>query len=325
MADQLAGVIAMLTVLICVIVALFVKYVAPVKSTGNEIKESSSGVFTYKLSSKVLFGTRVASFLWFFIVVWIYRWAAFNPNYWYFTVWNIILLAIYFLLASICSLHYLLDPDNKAEYKYWLSPAYRQLCAEWLKTMSDVAGCNAVFVTVVTFGVLDRSMEFWNIAYHLSNSLLMFVDTFQNRIKVEIRSCLSGIIFLYGYCIFAWLLVKAAGIRPWPYFFLKTDSAAAYGWYIGLLVLYFLFFYLWFSLSKQRLKMLAKGSCCGISSDIIDDDTILVANETDTDTTEIDAGDGVSLVALTKQKQQQDNLIQEKGDTKVNSNVVSPV
>ncbi len=38
----------------------------------------------------------------------------------------------------------------------------------------------------------------------------------------------------------------SSGTKPWPYFFLNTDSGGAFVWYEGLLILNFIFFLIWY-------------------------------------------------------------------------------
>ena len=87
MADQLVGIICMLSIIVVIIVALFYKYVDPVKTEGNEYEVVARSIFAGAdaeggVASKVLLATRASCFIWFFCVVWVYRWVEFFPNYW---------------------------------------------------------------------------------------------------------------------------------------------------------------------------------------------------------------------------------------------------
>ncbi len=287
---QLTGVIIVTTLVWAVLVGLLHKYVEPEKEDGDEYRVVAESLWArpgkVSMANHVLLVTRICSFCWFFCLAWVYRWVTYDPNYWYFTIWNIILLSLYFLAATICSVQFFLDPDNKQEISFLLSPSKRAQMAVWLKTASDVTGSCALFVSVVAFGVLDNSMEFWNVTFHLTNSLFFLVETAQNSIRAQPRNCLVGLVFMYVYVVFAWILVAGAQIRPWPYFFLNTEYVIAYGWYIGLQLFYMLFFVFWLGIVKQKFKIFGWCTMKNAPKDIA------LAG---------DPSDGVSLVTMDSQ------------------------
>ncbi len=199
----------------------------------------------------ILFALRVAGFLWFFCFAWIGRWIyrateGTDPPYWYFTVWNIILLGFYFLLASICSWQHYIDPNGSstAGFPSWYTPERRRLVGSVTSMVYDVAGSNALFVTLVAFTVLDSSGRFWNIANHLSNSLFILGDTVLNDLDPKPFNLQYSLIWLYAYTCFVWIIVDT-DTREWPYNFMKVDEASAFFVYTVLLVLNILLYLLW--------------------------------------------------------------------------------
>jgi hypothetical protein len=191
----------------------------------------------------------------------------------YFTHWNLILLTVYFFLTTIHSVIYIISKNGylgltnppwqdvshplKA-YPLLFGPdnAYERLCKNTAR-LHDFAGACAIFVTIVNFGVLDSSTEMWNVVNHLTNSIFIGFDLLNNNIESSMQSYKWCISWIYFFIIFTWGLVDT-GMKPWPYFFLDTDSSGVYGWYEGLLILNFIFFIIWFYICRLKFVLASK-------------------------------------------------------------------
>jgi len=207
----------------------------------------------YQNANTWLLCWRLFCFCWFFCFAFVAKWIddatvqKKDPGYWFFTNWNLILLGVYFGLTSVCSVLSRTDPTGAgAAYD---SPMYTKLFAA-VGALHDVAGANAIFVTVVALGILDPTPSFWNLTNHLSNTLFMFVEMSLNSIKARPHNYVWSIIWAFVYVSFAWIIVST-GTRPVPYFFLNTvDRPASFGWYTGLLVINGVFYVGWIYLNN---------------------------------------------------------------------------
>ena len=219
-------------------------------------------------ANNLLFSWRIFCFLWFFCFAimgkWIYDAAdtGKDPGYWYFTNWNLILLGIYFLVTLLCTLQYRIDSRGGADNDVvsptlpsWWGPTARSRLVQLCGVMHDVAGANAIFVTVVALGILDPSPNFWNLTNHLSNTLFMFVELALNKLQARHDNYIWSISWAFVYVCFAWIIVYS-GVRKTPYFFLKTvDEPGAFGWYTGLLMLNALFFWFWVWICRKSKEL----------------------------------------------------------------------
>ena len=202
--------------------------------------------------STTLLFTRIVSFCWFLGVAFFGRIVYYDTYkghggeyFKWFTHWNIILIWVYFGLASSLSLiRYLGDdrlptqcqpqPQSRID-RYKLAQAARMI--------GDVVVINAPMVTIIIYGLLDRDMDFWNMTAHLSNTFLPFVDYTLNADVVQYESYKWNLTFIYIYACFVWIFVAASAIS-YPYFFLDTSAFGGYtfGVYTGLLLLNGLFY-----------------------------------------------------------------------------------
>jgi hypothetical protein len=229
----------------------------------------------YEWTNWILCATRFGSFLYFAILAWGISWARYGANdmYNYFTHWNIVLLTVYFFIASIHSIVYILAKNGLGgitnppwqdvshplkDYPLIFGPtnAYERFCKNTAR-LHDFAGCCAIFITVVNFGVLDSSTEMWNVVSHLTNSIFIGFDLLNNNIESSMESYKWNISWIYLFIIFTWGIVES-GVKPWPYFFLNTDKSAAYAWYEGLLILNFIFFLIWFYICRLKFIIASK-------------------------------------------------------------------
>ena len=247
----LGGVIAMITLEVAVILILIF-----LRQRYNPICRREQRPFS-ELSGRSLVGTlvgdrvlllfRFCSFLYFLCVAWAWNWSKAadgnspSQKYNYFTNWNLVLITVYFLNALSCSVLHALDKVRHLSAQH--HAIVEQLCRNSAR-LFDVCGSCALFVTVVSYGILDHSGDQWNVIAHITNSVFMIVEAAFNDLAGSMESFKFVIFWAYFYLIFTWGLV-GTGVKGSPYFFLETSSATAFGWYSGLLVLLFLFFIIW--------------------------------------------------------------------------------
>lgn len=256
MTDYIGGVATMVVIEFVAILAFsyfyyFKKYPPVYSDTAYVDCGQSIWIKKYPNANNWLLGWRIFCFLWFFCFAfvgnWIHRAAVQkkDPGYWFFTNWNLILLGIYFGFASVASWQFRSDSAGATHN----SPLHKKFIT-CMGAMHDVAGANAIFVTVVALGILDRSLSFWNLTNHLSNTLFMFVEMFLNSVKACKHNYIWSIIWAFVYVCFTWIIVYTK-TRKVPYFFLNTvDKPASFGWYTGLLIVNGSFYAGWIYLNK---------------------------------------------------------------------------
>jgi hypothetical protein len=290
MTDYIGGVAALIVVEYVLIISFcifwyFKKFPPKVSETRYTDAAISCWMRKCTSSNTALICWRVFCNLWFFWFAFVAKWSYTgaqhkDPGYWFFTNWNLILLGVYFGFALLCSVQYKLDSmsameagvndvnsastitdnvrkteancccRNRFQLPAWYTKDIRDRVVNITGIMYDVAGANAIFVTVVAWGVLDHSGDFWNVTNHLTNSLFMLVEMVLNRIQTNTYNYVWSISWAFLYVCFAWIIVYT-GTRPLPYFFLDTaEKPAAFGWYTGLLFVNFLFYVIWTYLNR---------------------------------------------------------------------------
>jgi hypothetical protein len=250
MTDYIGGVAALTVCEFIIIMVCCLYYYSkhpeekPSPAQAYENAATSALQSIWSISDTALLTWRVLCFLWFLCFAITTNWIYFavnegiDPGYWYFTNWNLILLGIYFFIAALCSIQHRLDPlggtdaPSTALPKWW-TPKIRQHIVRIAGIGHDVAGANAIFVTVVALGILDPSPTFWNLTNHLSNSVFMFIELALNNIHARSENYVWNLTWVFVYVCFAWIIVYT-GVRKTPYFFLKTvNKPEAFAWYVS--------------------------------------------------------------------------------------------
>ena len=268
MADYVGGVIAMITLelaFIAVLIWLRQRCYPLQETTRAFTEQSGSSILGTPRGDRLLLAYRLCSFLYFLCVAWAWNWSkasdgkGASQKYNYFTNWNLVLITVYFFNAASCSALRLLDIQLSARHQM----VAEQLCKNTAR-LFDVCGSCALFVTVVSYGILDHSGDQWNIIAHITNSLFMLVEAALNDMRGSMESFKFLLAWAYFYLIFTWGLVGTQ-VKSSPYFFLETSSAAAFGWYSGLLVLLYVFFVAWIgvlALKHRVARGLGFGDSC---------------------------------------------------------------
>ena len=155
------------------------------------------------------------------------------------------LLSFWFFCASLSSVIHLY-PELPLLNSVGLSdPERRKTVALVTRRVGDVVGSCAIFITTIQYILLSPEYGFWDSLVHMTNSFFMIIEYCLNNITSHVRNIMIAYWFMYVYLIFTWIIVPGAGAKDWPYWFLDTDSAACFGWYPGLLVIYSIFFVIW--------------------------------------------------------------------------------
>jgi hypothetical protein len=178
----------------------------------------------------------------------------------YFTNWNIILVSIYYSLAfasSCIGIKYGSGYSDDAgtgsiDRSDWDKNVI--LLGKIQNIIFEVEGATALLVTVVSFGLLDQSLDFWNITPHLMQTISFLIEMTLNRLHVNFEHAPFNLIWAGLYCCFVWPMVATGVMEKWPYFFFHTDTAACFIWYNGLFMADVGFYSMWYGLSYTKYK-----------------------------------------------------------------------
>mmetsp|Transcript_19532 Transcript_19532/g.28101 ORF Transcript_19532/g.28101 Transcript_19532/m.28101 type:complete len:256 (+) Transcript_19532:109-876(+) len=178
-----------------------------------------------------------------FSVTTLYKYSSNDPNlssgWHYYTNWNLILISIYFMLASFISSF---DAFRNYDDTFSASiPALRRVSL-FVGIVYPVICSTAIMVTVLNFTLLDSNLGFWDITSHLTQSIsLIFVEMPLSKALIKPHDVWVVITWPLIYLIFIWPIV-ATDVREWPYFFLETNRPTCFIWYTALLLFSILFF-----------------------------------------------------------------------------------
>ena len=204
----------------------------------------------------ILCGFRILFFFWFALFNTVYRMFFFHPRGWhYYTNWNIYLLGFYYTFSSTSTILLM-----KKE-KYSLSEketVYAEYVAAVASVLYTVAGSAAIMITGLNFLLLNPEPTFWNLTLHLSTTLSLLIDMSLNDMAVNRQDVLFSIIWPYCYLVFIWPIVKESVRGEWPYFFVETQNASSFFWYLFLYVMSFLFFVAFYFLHRGKDKLIMR-------------------------------------------------------------------
>ena len=173
----------------------------------------------------------------------------------YFTNWNIFLITAYFFEAFLASA--LLIVAKRRNYDIWISASTQHFLGTFLSIHFAVAGASAIFITTVNFAVLNPDMELFNIASHLATSIALIIDLSMNNIHVHYLEFICNFTWAAIWLTFIWPIV-ASDTRGWPYHFLETEKAKCFLWYNIMYAFNFLFYSIWWALSRAKFRLLGK-------------------------------------------------------------------
>lgn len=223
----------------------------------------------------LLLVTRFITFGFFFSIALLLSFIEENPHAWnYFTLWNVMIISLYFLLASISSflgcfynveiqasldrakLSHGVELDNWSKYVPLLSRA--------VHIVFEVAGATGLLITVVNFILLNPEFSFWNVSHHFLTSCVLLLEMCQVRLPVVMLHYPFNLTWVSIFTVFTWIIVSL-DIRYWPYPFMVANDWTCVLWYSGLMVLNFLFYCLWYWISLLR------NYCWGYAPNELDD------------------------------------------------------
>lgn len=224
--------------------------------------------------SVLLLCTRIASFCYIFGLsgLWNFIRNDWN-NLYYFTLWNVIMISVYYAMAvasSVIGLVYhadyvsntttgienswmAVDAPASAEKKYWSDHVQRlSFC---MQILFQVAGASALFVTVIAFSFLDPSFVFWNVSAHFVTTMTFLAEMAQNSMIIRWHHVVLNMLWAVIYLLYIWPAVATRQVTNWPYSFLETGSAGSFGWYFALFFINVVFYMLWYYLSRAKYEL----------------------------------------------------------------------
>jgi hypothetical protein len=221
-----------------------------------------------KASQIILFLFRLGTFVFFFTMPFIYAYVKFGGNRsMYFTIWNIELISLYFFLATISSVIGMFYDSEFENYEkqqheneetpnhgFWSESLTKFGYA--IQILFQIAGSTAFFVTVINFATLDPAFKFWNVSAHFVTTMCFLAELILNVMIVRWEHVVFTILWALSYLIFIWPMVAEGAATRWPYFFLHTDSASVYPWYIVLFLALIIFFYIFWFVGFCKIRII---------------------------------------------------------------------
>lgn len=237
--------------------------------------------FQYTYASLNVYGgnllllcTRIASFCYIFGLSGLWN---FTRNHWdnlyFFTLWNVLMISVYYAMAIISSIIGLLyhadyasntatgienswmavDAPPTAEKKYWSDHVQRlSFC---MQILFQVAGASAMFVTVIAFSFLDPDFGFWNVSAHFVTSLTFITEMSQNSLIIRWHHVVINMLWAIIYLLYIWPAVATGQVTDWPYGFLDTGSPGCFAWYFALFFFNVIFYLVWYYLSRAKYEI----------------------------------------------------------------------
>lgn len=217
----------------------------------------------------------------------------------YFTDWNVVLVASYFSFATCCSAiglgtkrrnspeQLLGDVEvadaGSSDVSASASPSpsalaspssgYKNTLGNCTQILFEVAVTTAFFITVINFMFLDARVSFFNFSQHLVTSVTLAAEMCINSLIIRLEHIVFLLVWVYLYVVFVWVVVGSRLVENFPYFFLNVDSPACFAWYPVLFLFVCIFFVIVDRLSRLKSYMLP-GATLGIRS-VVADETIV--------------------------------------------------
>lgn len=113
----------------------------------------------------------------------------------------------------------------------------------------------ALFITVINYSATDPTYAFWNVSHHFMTLLTLILELFLNNMYVRADHYPFNLSWAVLYLICIWPVVVMNKIPDWPYLFLATDTYFCCLYYIGLFTADFLFYYVFYALSKLKYSL----------------------------------------------------------------------
>lgn len=226
---------------------------------GKEFPIVNQSCWTHPVGFYLLLAWRIIWFCYFLGVVFIWGYVRSGmANAFYFTLWNVDLITLYYALVLTSSFLGLWYDRN--------CMSHGTVSTDWSESMHRLgyviqiiyafAGATAFFVTVVAFGALNPKFEFWNVNQHFVTSMSFLGELALNSMPVRNEHVIFQITWAFLWLMFCWPMVGAKALDEWPYFFLDTDAASVFAWYIGLFIIDIVFYYLWYWMAQGKERFL---------------------------------------------------------------------
>ncbi len=221
------------------------------------VYRSSVGHFGWTV---VLLATRLCSFAFFFSVPTV--WFSMREHieiYRYFTHWNMLLITLYFLLATVSSMIGIAEQAKEHHFETGATVEWSKdmfVFGSIVQVLFEVAGGSALFITFVVT-LFMPSFSFWNITDHIVTSAALILELLLNSMMVRTEHVIFNLVWNFIYLLFLWPAVYFHLVASWPYHFLYTDLACLW-WYTLLVVLNMGLYFIWCGLSLLKARCIMK-------------------------------------------------------------------
>lgn len=228
----------------------FGKTISQAGSSWIRLDDSSHGIMNI-----VLLVYRIVAFGWLGVFATIVGLSMFFPTSWhYYTIWNLILISLYFLLAIISSICHLLKSDQTLPDGW--SRSFVLNLGKVVGVSFGFVASSALMVTTLNFMLLNPKPTFWNVTEHLTQLIAILIEFSLNAVPVNPQEVMLAISWPMLYLVFIWPIV-GTNIRGWPYYFLEVSSASAFVWYQILFAVCVVFFFVFYGLDVLKWRLIS--------------------------------------------------------------------
>ena len=232
----------------------------------------------HPLLKYVLIATRLQSLGYILCVSVIGNYVAVGGFQWfYFTLWNVELLSIYYILALTCSMiglfwkptpvaierrRIVTESEDEPEVIRNRTPTWSlsiRILGSFTHILFEVCGGTAVLVTVINFIVINPEFSFWNATSHFVPLMTLVIELCLNNMYLRVDHYVFNISWAWLYLIFVWPLVVLKTINFWPYPFLALDTPSCYLLYTLLIIADIVFYFIFYGMSTLKYYLRHKG------------------------------------------------------------------
>lgn len=232
----------------------------------SSIGEEASSRLNLQREKTVMYSLlfwRTINLLYFFGVSFLWGYIYFEGNNaYFFTIWNIDIICLYYLLMVIATIIGVFYDEELREHKRIFAKGDVPFWSDkmmnfgfFLQILYSFVGATALFITVVAFTTLEHKFEIWNVSFHFVTSISFIFDAMLNRLQVRWEHLVMNMSWIFLYLIFIWSMVGSGTLKKWPYFFLDTDTIAVFVWYPLLFTLNILFYGLWIGVNHFKVAV----------------------------------------------------------------------
>lgn len=211
----------------------------------------------------VLMCVRLVLFLYFFIVGSVLNGVEKSYAFDYFENWCALLVMLYFLLATICSIISIHTERSRTDVERRLNAVSAwtlkvRVLGVCTHLIFEVAGGTSMFVLVMVHFIHGPASELIN-TVHIMSFVALLVEMWLNTVRVRFDQYPACAAWLVFYLLVIWPCVFTGVFLTWPYPEMTTKDILCFRNYFVVFLLNFVFYACWYVLYKiKKLTFVCK-------------------------------------------------------------------